>query len=140
MQVFFSDDFLESLSRVKNPYLSKELVSLLTELANGRRRPERKKKLFAHNGTSSQLLEQYKLSGSLILVWNVDILKQNSNYIQILKMWGIVSLSQIHKLANLLDILFGRYTEAKMNRCKHKCFDGYAYLPLFILSFLINCY
>ncbi|KAE7998939.1 hypothetical protein FH972_003432 [Carpinus fangiana] len=129
-KIFFSDDFLEYMSRVKNPYICKEIVSLLTSLANGNRRAQKKKKLFVHGGISSQLLEQYKVNGNQILVWTVDILKQKSYYIQILKIWGIVSLSQMPKLASLLDILFERYTEAKKNQCKHKCLDGSLVVPM----------
>jgi senataxin len=128
------------MSRVKNPYICKEIVSLLTSLANGNRRAQKKKKVFVHGGISSQLLEQYKVNGNQILVWNVDILKQKSSYIQILKIWGIMSLSQMPKLASLLDILFERYTEAKMNQCKHKCLDGYAFCCSHSSCQLITCY
>ncbi|GLT61225.1 hypothetical protein SLA2020_339470 [Shorea laevis] len=82
-KVCFSDDFLGCMSRVKNPNLCKDVVLLLKDLANGNRQPQKKKKLFAHGGTSSQLLEQYKVDGSLILVWTVDIMKEKSYYIQI---------------------------------------------------------
>lgn len=115
------------MSRVKNPNLCKDVVLLLKDLANGNRQPQKKKKLFVHGGTSSQLLEQYKVDGSLILVWTVDIMKEKSYYIQILKIWGILSLSQMPNLVRLLDILFDRYPAAKMDRCKHKCFDGYVF-------------
>ncbi|GMY38408.1 putative helicase magatama 3, partial [Fagus crenata] len=87
--VSFSNDFLKSMSRVKNAVTCKEVLNLLESLANGWRQPHWKKNLFVHRGTSSQLLEQYKVNGFLNLVWTVDILKENSYYIQILKVWDI---------------------------------------------------
>jgi hypothetical protein len=141
------------MSRVKNAVTCKEVLNLLESLANGWRQPHWKKNLFVHHGTSSQLLEQYKVNGFLNLgngwrqphwkknlfvhhgvngflnlVWTVDILKENSYYIQILKVWDILPLSEMPRLANHLDVLFENYTVDKMNRCKHKCLNGYTFI------------
>uniref|UniRef100_A0A2N9F0I6 DNA2/NAM7 helicase-like C-terminal domain-containing protein n=1 Tax=Fagus sylvatica TaxID=28930 RepID=A0A2N9F0I6_FAGSY len=129
-KVSFSNDFLKSMSRVKNAVTCKEVLNLLENLANGWRQPHWKKNLFVHHGTSSQLLEQYKVNGFLNLVWTVDILKENSYYIQILKVWDILPLSKMPRLANHLDVLFGNYTVDKMNRCKHKCLNGCLVVPM----------
>ncbi|KAG7997202.1 hypothetical protein I3843_01G200400 [Carya illinoinensis] len=93
-------------------------------------KPPRKKKLFAHHGPSSSLLEQYQVNGSLILVWTVDIVKQNAYYIQILKIWDILPLSKMSQLANRLDVLFGSYTVDMMNCRKHKCIDRDLVVPM----------
>jgi hypothetical protein len=116
------------MSRVKNAVTCKEVLNLLENLANGWRQPHWKKNLFVHHGMSSQLLEQYKVNGFLNLVWTVDILKENSYYIQILKVWDILPLSKMPRLANHLDVLFENYTVDKMNRCKHKCLNGYTFI------------
>ena len=116
------------MSRVKNAVTCKEVLNLLENLANGWRQPQWKKNLFVHHGTSSQLLEQYKVNGFLNLVWTIDILKENSYYIQILKVWDILPLSKMPRLANHLDVLFENYTVDKMNRCKHKCLNGYTFI------------
>lgn len=118
------------MSRLKNV----EVLSLLVNLANGWRQPLRKKKLFVHHGASSSLLEQYPVNGTLILVWTVDILEEKAYYIQILKIWDILPLFKMSKLANHLDFLFGNYTVDKMNRCKHKCFDRYVFMQIDSLS------
>ncbi|KAF5466228.1 hypothetical protein F2P56_016175 [Juglans regia] len=126
-KVSFSNDFVESMSRFKNA----EVLSLLEKLANGWRQPHWKKKLFVHHGTSSSLLEQYKVNnGSLILVWTVDIVKQNAYYIQILKIWDILPLSKMSQLANHLDVFFGNYTVDMINCCKQKCFDRDLVVPM----------
>ena len=136
IQVSFSNDFLKSISSVKDAETCKEVLTLLENLANGWRQSLRKKNLYVHQGTSSQLLEQYKVKGLLHLVWTVDVLEENSYYIQILKFWDILPLAEIPKLANHLDVLFENYTVKKMNRCKYKCLDGYAlYLNSFLLLF-----
>lgn len=113
------------MSRFKNA----EVLPLLVKLANGWRQSHSKKKPFVHHGTSSSLLEQYKVNnGSLFLVWTVDIVKQNAYYIQILKIWDILPLSKMPQLANHLDAFFGNYTVDMINRCKQKCFDRYAFM------------
>ena len=122
--------------KVENAETCKGVLTLLENLANGWRQPLEMKKLFYHHGTSSRLLEQYKVKGLLHLVWTVDILEENSYYIQILKFWDILPLDEIPKLANHLDVLFENYYVKKMNRCKYKCLDGYAlYLNSFLLLF-----
>ncbi|KAL4598719.1 hypothetical protein ACB092_11G078100 [Castanea dentata] len=123
-KVSFSNDFLKSMSRVKNAKTCKQVLTLLENLANGWRQSHRKKNLFFNRGTSSQLLEQYKVNGLLNLVWTVDILKENSYYIQILKVWDILPLSEIPRVTNHLDVLFENYTVDKMSQCKYKSLNG----------------
>ncbi|KAM3684523.1 hypothetical protein ACB098_11G053200 [Castanea mollissima] len=129
-KVSFSNDFLKSMLKVENAETRKEVLTLLESLANGWRQPLEMKKLFYHNGTSSQLLEQYKVNGFLNLVWTVDILEENSCYIQILKVWDILPLSEMPRLANRLDVLFENYTVDKMNRCKHKSLNRSLAVPM----------
>ena len=113
------------MSRLKDAETCTKVLTLLENLANGWRQPQSKKNLYVHHGASSQLLEQYKVKGLLHLVWTVDILKENSNYIQILKVWDILPLSEMPKLANQLDVLFENYSLEKINHCKHKSLSGY---------------
>ncbi|KAF3952537.1 hypothetical protein CMV_021911 [Castanea mollissima] len=123
-KVSFNNDFLKSMSRVKNAETCKQVLTLLENLANGWRQSHMKENLFFYRGTSSQLLEQYKVNGLLNLVWTVDILKENSCYIQILKVWNILPLSEIPRVTNHLDVLFENYTVDKMNQCKYKSLNG----------------
>ncbi|KAK4551022.1 hypothetical protein RGQ29_032600 [Quercus rubra] len=128
--VSFSKDFLKSMSRIEDAETCTKVLSLLENLANGWRQPQSKKNLYVYHGASSQLLEQYKVKGLLHLVWTVDILKENSNYIQILKVWDILPLSEMPKLANQLDVLFENYTLEKINHCKHKSLSGCLVVPM----------
>ncbi|KAM3749893.1 hypothetical protein ACB098_05G220000 [Castanea mollissima] len=128
--VSFSKDFLKSMSRLKDAETCTKVLTLLENLANGWRQPQSKKNLYVHHGASSQLLEQYKVKGLLHLVWTVDILKENSNSIQILKVWDILPLSEMPKLANQLDVLFENYTLEKINHCKHKSLSGCLVVPM----------
>jgi hypothetical protein len=116
MQVFFNNDFQNSMARTSNVETRKKVLSLLAKLSSGWRRP---------HGTSSQLLETYKVDGQLNLVWTVDILKEDSYHIQVMKVWDVVPLSDISRLENHLDIIFGSYTADKLHRCKQRRVEGY---------------
>ncbi|CAK7328367.1 unnamed protein product [Dovyalis caffra] len=89
----FSDDFRRSVARVRNVRIRKEVLSLLAKLSNGWRQSRNKRSLIVHNGISSPLSEQYKVSGQLNIIWTVDILQENSFYIQVLKVWDILPSS-----------------------------------------------
>jgi hypothetical protein len=125
MQVFFNNDFHKSIARTSNAEIRKEVISLLAKLSSGWRQPHEERNLVVHYGTSSQLLEIYKVDEQLNLVWTVDILNEDSHHIQVMKVWDVVPLSKIPRLAKQLDIIFGSYTVDKMHRCKHKCVEGY---------------
>ncbi|CAL5365925.1 unnamed protein product [Camellia sinensis] len=129
-KVCFSDDFKKSMARIKNVEVRKEVLSLLEKLSSGWRLHHEKDKVLDMNGTSSELLELYKVNGLLNLAWSVDIVKENSEDVQVLKVWDILPLSDIPKLANCLDTVFGNYTVDFMNRCKCKRFGGNLAIPV----------
>ncbi|KAL7231117.1 hypothetical protein ACSBR2_009396 [Camellia fascicularis] len=129
-KVCFSDDFKKSMARIKNVEVRKEVLSLLEKLSSGWRLHHEKDKVLDMNGTSSELLELYKVNGLLNLAWSVDIVKENSEDVQVLKVWDILPLSDIPKLANCLDTVFGNYTVDFMNRCKCKRFEGNLAIPV----------
>ncbi|XP_062162769.1 uncharacterized protein LOC133869714 isoform X2 [Alnus glutinosa] len=79
-KVFFNNDFQKSIARTSNVETRKEVLFLLAKLSSGWRRPH--KVVHDDDGTSSQLLEMYKVDGQLNLVWTVDILKEDSYHIQ----------------------------------------------------------
>lgn len=130
---------------IKDTVICREVFNLLTKLSSGWRRAQKDKGIIVHDGTCAQLLEKYKVNRLLNLIWTVDILQQKSEYVQVMKVWDIVTRSDIPKLAKRLDIIIGSYTVDKMNRCKHKCIERcvcfskviscvYIYVP-FQLSF-----
>ncbi|GFS33792.1 P-loop containing nucleoside triphosphate hydrolases superfamily protein [Actinidia rufa] len=59
-----------------------------------------------------------------------DIVKENSEDIQVLQVWDILPFVAIPKLANRLDTLFGNYTVEKMNRCKCRRLEGNLVVPM----------
>lgn len=71
------------------------------------------------------MLKQFKVK-DLYIICSIDIMKE-SWYIQVLKVWDILPLEDIPKLAIRLDALFGKYANDYLNRCKTKCFDGYVH-------------
>ncbi|KAG6656861.1 uncharacterized protein LOC122308314 [Carya illinoinensis] len=131
-KVFFDNAFGRSMARIRNAKICKEVLSMLTKLASGWRPPQVEKAPVALPGRSSQLLEMYKIKGQrcLYLLWTVDIIKEDSNYIQVMKVFDVVPLSDVLKLAKQVDILFRSYTEDKMQRCKYRCVLGNLIVPM----------
>jgi hypothetical protein len=116
MQVFFDNDFQNSIARTSNVETRKKVLSLLAKLSSGWHQP---------HGTSSQLLVAYKVDGQLNLVWTVDILKEDSYHIQVMKVWDVVPLSDITRLVNHLYTIFESYTADKVHRCQQRHVEGY---------------
>lgn len=129
-KVCFTREFQKSLAMIKDTVICREVFNLLTKLSSGWRRAQKDKGIIVHDGTCAQLLEKYKVNRLLNLIWTVDILQQNSEYVQVMKVWDIVTRSDIPKLAKRLDIIIGSYTMNKMNRCKHKCIERGTFVPM----------
>ena len=72
--------------------------------------------------SSSKILKKFMVRG-LYIIASIDIVKE-SWYIQALKVWDIVPLPDIPKLAKHLDNIFGMYTEDYLNRCRVRCVEG----------------
>jgi hypothetical protein len=125
IQVYFHDNFKISISRIRNAEIRSAVLSLLAKLTSGWRQPHERRNLIDHNGTSSELLEVYKVNRQLNLVWTVAILEEYSHYIQVMEVWDVARLSDIQKLSKQLDVVFGSYTADKIHRCKHRCLEGY---------------
>ncbi|KAK9950672.1 hypothetical protein M0R45_006149 [Rubus argutus] len=129
-KVCFTDEFLNSITKIKDTMLLRVVLELLTKLSSGWRQPHKNKGIVEHDGTSAQLLEKYKIKGNWNLLWTIDILQENANYVQVMKFWDILPFSHIPELAKHLDIVFGNFTVDKMNRCKQKCVDRDIVVPM----------
>ncbi|KAF8407482.1 hypothetical protein HHK36_006616 [Tetracentron sinense] len=127
-KVSFSDDFKKSMEKIKSVETRKEVVALLMKLSSGWRHHGKEGNLSLIDATS-QMLEQYSVDELLKLVWSVDIHEENSNYIQLLKIWDILPFPEIPELSKRLDIIFENYTVTKMNRCRFKCIEGDLEVP-----------
>ncbi|XP_042503371.1 uncharacterized protein LOC122080630 isoform X2 [Macadamia integrifolia] len=127
-KVLFSNDFWKSMAKlwIKT---RKEVFALLVKLASGWRHPQKWKYLYLMDGISSELLNIYKVN-VFNLVWTVDILRENFKFIQVLKIWDILPLQEIPKLAKRLDDVFGNYEVNDMSRCKFKCSEGKLEVPM----------
>ncbi|KAF6159506.1 hypothetical protein GIB67_032277, partial [Kingdonia uniflora] len=79
-QVTFGDGFKKSLERIK-VYIRRKVADLMMKLSNGWRYPQKRKNLNSGDG----VLKQYKIHGVLMLFWTIDILKEGSKCVQILK-------------------------------------------------------
>ncbi|KAJ6364488.1 hypothetical protein OIU76_029443 [Salix suchowensis] len=123
-KVSFHNGFSKFVTRIKTMEICKEVISMLKKLLSGWRQSHKGRDPNFTNGASSQLLEQYKINGSLYLVWTVDILEENACIFQVLKVWDLLPLSEISNLAKLVDIFYGKYTGDQINRCKLRHFEG----------------
>ncbi|XP_042520448.1 uncharacterized protein LOC122093949 [Macadamia integrifolia] len=129
-KVLFSNDFWKSIVKIRRVETRNEVLSLLMKLASGWRNPQKWKNLHLMDGTSSELLNVYKVDEWFNLVWTVDILRENSKYIQVLKVWDILPLQEIPNLAKRLDVIFGNYKVDEMKRSKFKCSEGNLEVPM----------
>lgn len=116
---------MNSITKIKDTAILGEVLALLTSLSRGWRSPHKDKGNVVYDGTSAQLLEKYKIKGHMNIIWTVDIIQENAHYVQVIKFWDILPFSHLPELAKRLDIVFGKFTVDKMNRCKHKCIDRY---------------
>nr|TKS00006.1 uncharacterized protein D5086_0000188140 [Populus alba] len=128
-KLIFSDNFRKSIMKVRNR-VRQEVISLLAKLSSGWRQSPEERNIVVLHGTSSELLENYRVNDQLSLIWTVDIIKENKNDTQILKVWDVLPLRDLPKLARSLDAVFGNYTVNKMNRCRHKCTKGDLVVPM----------
>ncbi|BFG15843.1 hypothetical protein CerSpe_021170 [Prunus speciosa] len=128
-KVWFTKEFRNSIAEIKDTEIRQDVISLIQKLSNGWRQSQNDKVIIGRGGTSAELLETYEVNELLYLIWSVEIHKQDSDFVQVMKIWDIVPLSDIPKLTERLDIIFGNYTVDKMNRCKHRCFDGVNVVP-----------
>ncbi|MED6110877.1 hypothetical protein PIB30_047024 [Stylosanthes scabra] len=79
-------------------------------------------------GNSLQMLKQFKV-GSLYVICSTDIEKE-SRYLQVLKIWDVLSPKNIPKLVRRLDNIFGTYSDDFVSRCNEKYFDGKIEIPM----------
>ncbi|XP_058090435.1 uncharacterized protein LOC131236918 [Magnolia sinica] len=122
-KVLFSDDFRKSFAKIKHLQIKQAVIQLLLRLADGWR-PKSKSLDFPD---SFQLAKQFRVR-ELSLVWMVDIVK-DGRYFQVLKVWDIVPMTEIPKLVKRLDNVFAMYTDAYIEHCRVKCFEGKLEVP-----------
>lgn len=85
--------------------------------------------------SSSQVLKQFKVEG-LYVICSIDIVKE-MHYKQVLKVWDLLPLEDIPRLAKRLEGIFERYTDDFISHCNEKCLEGYVF-AVFILSLVVH--
>ncbi|KAM7467346.1 hypothetical protein LguiB_014908 [Lonicera macranthoides] len=119
-KVLFSDNFRKSFGKLRSSRTKKSVISLLVKLCSGWRPKNRSVDMLCEG--SKQTLKQFKVEG-LYIVCTIDIVK-DTKYIQVLKVWDLLPLEEIPKLAKRLDSIFSMYTDDFINCCKVKFQDG----------------
>lgn len=119
MQVTFSNEFKQSISSIKSVKAQKRVQNLLRKIADGWRQS------ITDDGATHELLVIYKVDKTLNLAWTVDILEEESSYIQVIKVWDVLPDSKVPDLAKNLSILFEGYSVNFINLCKYKSYEGY---------------
>jgi len=123
------------MARIKSTEICQKICSLLRQLSSGWRQPKREINFGVVDDTSSQLLELYKVNESLYLVWTIDVIEENSNYVQILKIWDVLPLSEVTNLARNIDISYRSYSVDILRFCKTRLYDGYNTYTNSLISF-----
>ncbi|KAK9106425.1 hypothetical protein Syun_022436 [Stephania yunnanensis] len=124
-KVQFSDNFRKSFGNL-NSRTQKSVVNLLLKLASGWR--PKKTNVDSTGGSSSQLVKKFKVEG-LYVICTVDIVKQPM-YVQVLKIWDVLSLEDVPKLIRRLDGIFAMYSDDFVNRCNVKRMEGNLEVPM----------
>ncbi|XP_022879713.1 uncharacterized protein LOC111397174 [Olea europaea var. sylvestris] len=129
-KVCFSDEFLKSMSNIQGINICKEVISLLEKLSDGWRHLHKPEILSNMDSAASQLLELYDVNRLLKLIWTIDILRENSSDIQVIKVLDILPSYEISELAKKFDSAFGEYTVDYMSQCLCKHVEGDLVLPM----------
>ncbi|MBA0737543.1 hypothetical protein Gogos_011000 [Gossypium gossypioides] len=134
-KICFSKDLKKSMSNIKNKEVHKQTIKVMEKLASGWRDDEKKKMIVGDDDGCCFGLLQVSLigDGELSLVWSVELemVKGNSEWvIQVLKVWDVLPLLDVAKVAQKLHILFAEYTVEKISRCRHECTEGNLVVPM----------
>ncbi|KAL3838758.1 hypothetical protein ACJIZ3_023349 [Penstemon smallii] len=128
--LFSMDSILFKTSNWKRLKIHEDVVSILVKLSNGWRQLVKDDSLGHVEGPCSQLLEIYDVKGPIKLIWSIDIFRENSEDIQVIKIWEVVPRIEVPKLVNKLDAVFGNYMVNFMSRCLCKRIEGDLTLPM----------
>lgn len=125
------------MARMKGTDLCKKICSMLMQLSSGQRQPDHEINIVVVDDTSSQLLELYKVNELLYLACTVDILEENSRYAQVLRIWDVLHLSEVSKLAGDIGISYRNYYADVLGWCKFRSYDGYNSTTNYMICFTL---
>ncbi|KAL6508250.1 hypothetical protein OROHE_021792 [Orobanche hederae] len=119
-KVLFSDNFKNSFGKLVSSRVRKIVINLLLKIASGWR-PKAKSVNLLQN------IKQFKVEGYCV-VCTIDIMKE-SDYMQVLKVWDVLTSESVPMLLRRLDNISAMYTDDFISRCKEKCTDGNLEVP-----------
>ncbi|KAJ6726124.1 MAMMARY TURMOR VIRUS RECEPTOR-like protein 1 2 MTVR1 2 [Salix purpurea] len=124
-KVLFSEYFTKSFGKLASVRKKTPVLNLLLKLSSGWR-PKRRSVDVLYE-SSSQILKQFKVEG-LYVICSIDIVKE-MHYKQVLKVWDLLPLEDIPRLAKRLEGIFERYTDDFISHCNEKCLEGDLEVP-----------
>ncbi|KAJ0256135.1 p-loop containing nucleoside triphosphate hydrolases superfamily protein [Hirschfeldia incana] len=124
-KVCFSEEFKKSVGEIKNPEIYRKIKSFLERISQG----------WLHEEEESErdsLIKQSKIDDDVLrLIWAVEILKEEFQYIQILKIWDVVPSSDSLEAVKSLNLQHHmKYTEDEVEKCRARCISGDIVVPL----------
>ncbi|KAJ4710301.1 UvrD-like Helicase, ATP-binding domain, P-loop containing nucleoside triphosphate hydrolase [Melia azedarach] len=125
-KVIVSDNFLKSFKKLTSGQTKKSVINFLLKLSSGWRPKKRNIDSVCEN--SLHIIKQFQVESQYIIC-TIDIMKE-LQYIQVLKVWDILPLKDVPKLATHLDNVFVKYNDDYINRCKEKSFQGNLEVPM----------
>ncbi|KAM7258275.1 hypothetical protein ACFE04_014016 [Oxalis oulophora] len=124
-KVLFSGDFKKSFAKVNSLRKKKLVMYLLLRLSCGWRPKKQNFDIICDK--SSHIVKTFKVQ-DLSVVCSVEIIKE-SVYKQVLKVWDILPLVNLHYFIERLDNTFLTYDENYINHCKAKYIEGDLEVP-----------
>jgi len=120
------------MARIHNTEFRKQVLSILEKLSGGWRL-NGCSRIVNKNGAVCRI---YIVNRFLRIAWSVDIKTENSEDVQVLKIWDVIPFVQIPKLTIRLAAEFESYSAKTINQCKYERLEGYAHaFAFFILHY-----
>uniref|UniRef100_A0A453CVG5 Uncharacterized protein n=1 Tax=Aegilops tauschii subsp. strangulata TaxID=200361 RepID=A0A453CVG5_AEGTS len=119
--VIVSDEFRKSFTKLKSSQLRREILQKLVKVGGGWRTPVRNLDV---PGVSN-LAKVYKIR-DLYLIWSTDLEKSEERYIQIIRIWDLLSQQHVARTVQRLENLFSMYTDDYLDHCRGVQTLGYA--------------
>ncbi|KAL7102526.1 hypothetical protein ACP275_08G125400 [Erythranthe tilingii] len=124
-KVVFSDNFRKSFQKLKPSNVKKLAITVLLKLASGWR--PKNINVNCKCESSSYIVKQIKVA-KYYVICSIDLIK-DPVYVQILKVWDILPMTETTKLLKRLDSIFAMYTDDFINRCNEKLYEGHLEMP-----------
>ncbi|CAN8267582.1 unnamed protein product [Cochlearia groenlandica] len=118
----FSDEFKNYAGEIKDSEIYRKVKNLLDVLAQGS---------WLHEQEEDSLLKQSKIDDvDLRLIWAVDILKEGFDYVQVVKIWDVVTSSQAPETVKHIGLNYMRYTRDEVEKCRGRSIRGDVVVPM----------